>query len=158
MMFLPIRTDTMVIALEAYQVEQRLWTYTKPVVGDLMPITGEEDFLFNGWVKEGKFRISKKVKHPENYLPLIIGSIEGTSRDSLVFIKYVLFPSSRMFLVFWSVVALLLALFFIHIHDQFLYGLVALAGGIGNYLITMVNFNRQVEESRKVFTALFNKK
>ncbi len=155
--FLPIQTDTMVIALQAKQVEQILWNYTKPVSGSLMPITEESEFLFNGWVKDGRFRISRKIKQPENYLPIMVGSIESTTRDSLVFIKYLLFPSSRMFLLFWSVLSLLIAIFFISIHNENLYGLAALVAGGGNYLITIVNFNKQVKESRTIFSSLFNK-
>lgn len=121
------------------------------------PETVEENFLFNGWVKETRFRISRKVRHPENFLPIIIGDIEGTSTGSILFIRYRLFFSSALFLIFWSAISLLLCLFFLLVHKQYIYAFIALSLGILNYVIATKNFHLQIRSSRRTLDKALSK-
>lgn len=157
MIGLPLKKEILVLSLSAEDVEQLLWFNTLPITeGMLMPAREEEDFLFNGWVKDRKFKLSRKVKSPENFLPIIKGNIEETSLGSLVFVQYSLFFGSNFFLIFWSVVTLFLTVFFIAFYNMMLYGLIAFGVGVSNYAIAVANFNIQVRKSSKLLHNVLN--
>lgn len=157
MVGLPLKDETIVLTLTAEEVEEVLWFHTYPVKeGALMPEKPEIEFLFNGWVRNNKFKLSRKVRSPENFLPIIHGRIEETSLGSLVFVQYSLFFSSNFFLVFWSVVTLLLTIFFIVFHDMVLYGAIAFGVGVSNYIIALANFNIQVKKSSQLLLKVLN--
>lgn len=150
MIGLPLKRETIVLPFSGKEVEEKLWLYVLPVKGEMIPDVKDDFFLFNGWVKRGRFKISRKIKTPQNFLPLIYGEIEETSRGCLLFIRYSLFFSSNFFLIFWSIVTLFLTFFFIFFYDILLYALVAFFIGVGNYLIALANFNIQVKKSRAI--------
>lgn len=151
MTLFPLKSETLVLPYSAEEVEKKLWHAVFPVkAGETMPDKIDELFLFNGWVKNRKFKISRRINSPENFLPLMKGNIEETSLGSLLFVRFSLFFSSIFFLVFWSVVTLFLTFFFIYFYDVALYGAIAFFLGIGNYAVTVANFNIQVKKSREV--------
>lgn len=157
MVGLPLKDETIVLTLTAEEIEEVLWFHTYPVKeGALMPEKPEIEFLFNGWVRNNKFKLSRKVRSPENFLPIIHGRIEETSLGSLVFVQYSLFFSSNFFLVFWSVVTLFLTLFFIVFHNMILYGIIAFGVGVSNYVVALANFSIQVKKSSKVLHEVLN--
>ena len=151
MTLLPLKRETLVLPYSAEEVEKKLWLAVFPVKEDEpMPDKIDQLFLFNGWVKNRKFKISRRINSPENFLPLMKGTIEQTSLGSLLFVQFSLFFSSIFFLVFWSVVTLFLTFFFIYFYDIALYGAIAFLLGVGNYVVTMANFNIQVKKSREL--------
>src|SRR5690606_2187888 len=157
MLGLPLKNETIVLSLAPEEIEEVLWLHTYPVEeGALMPDKPEIDFLCNGWVRDNKFKLSRKIRTPENFLPIIHGSIEKTSMGSLVFVQYSLFFSSNFFLVFWSLVTLLLTIFFIVFHDMVLYGAIAFGVGVSNYIIALANFNIQVKKSSQLLLKVLN--
>lgn len=158
MRLLPLYEETLVLPFQLEETRRKIRLATRPLEKDVeYPETVEEQFLFNGWVKENRFRISRKVRHPENFLPIIIGEVEGTSAGSILFIRYRLFFSSALFLVFWSVLSLLFCLFFLLIREQYLYG--ALAGALGslNYVVATKNFHLQIRSSRQALDKALSK-
>jgi hypothetical protein len=52
------------------------------------------------------------ITHPDNFLPLIVGKIEATSKGSILFITYRMFPSTLFYLSFLCLMLLLASLFF----------------------------------------------
>lgn len=158
MVGLPLKNEIIVLSLDAEEVEEVLWLHTYPVeAGAIMPDKPEIDFLFNGWVKHQKFKLSRKVRSPENFLPIMKGRIEETSLGSLVFVQYSLFFSSNFFLIFWSVVTLLLAVFFVAFYNMVLYSIIAFGVGVSNYVIAVANFNIQVKKSSQLLHAILNR-
>lgn len=157
MRLLPLYQETLVLPFSKREAANRLRIATRPLEKGLeYAQTVEEKFLFNGWVKDDRFRMSRKVRHPENFLPLIVGEIEGTSTGSIIFVHYRLFFSAAMFLIFWSVITLLLCLFFLLIHQEYIYGLLAGALGIFNYVVATKNFHLQIRSSRKALNEALN--
>jgi hypothetical protein len=133
-----------------------LWQYINPVrEGDEMPDKDDEEFLFNGWIKKDVFRISRKVKQAEFFLPIISGEIEKTSLGSIVFTVYKLFPATIMLASFWSLMTLLLFLYFLIVEEALTHAAVALFFCIANYLILIFNFNIQVRKSREILRKVF---
>ncbi len=112
-----------------------------------MPDIPEQDFRFNGWVEEGRFRLSRKIRRANNFLPIMSGRIEATSMGSIVFIRYRLFFSTTVFLVFWSAITLLFALYFFVYEQIYINAAVSLLLGVANYVVTIMNFKKEVRIS-----------
>lgn len=149
MILLPVKRETIVLPFPADEVEKKLWLSIFPVkAGESMPDKRDELFLFNGWIKNRKFKISRRLRSPENFLPLMKGNIEETSLGSLLFIRYSLFFSSIFFLIFWSIVTLFLTFFFVYFYGIILYAAISFSLGIGNYVVAVANFNMQVKKSK----------
>ena len=141
----------------AREVYERIWKSVKPVKEGLLILEEpEHPFLFNGWVKKDKFSISLKVARPQNFLPVMNGNIEETSAGSIIFVKYRLFPTSTAFLLFWSVITLLMAVFFGYI-GRYVFAGISIALGISNYAVAVANFKIQVRRSSRVLRSLFYK-
>ncbi|MTI31854.1 hypothetical protein [Xanthovirga aplysinae] len=155
--FLPVWWETIVLPQQADEIKYRIWRVTKSVRPELKwPNVQEKSFLFNGWIEDKHFRISRILTYPNNYIPLIIGEIEETSTGCIVFLKYKLFFFTRFFLIFWTIVTLLLSLFFLLFIRNNLYAFLSILTGGFNYLIVIINFNIQIDKSRKVLHKLFS--
>ncbi len=159
MYYLPFSTETMVLPFGMNEVRNRLKAATLSVnkADDVeeQKINPDHTILFNGRIVDNKFTVSLKIKHPQNFLPLVKGNIEPTTFGSIVFLKYKLFFSTNLFLIFWSILSFLLTLFFLIAYHKHLYAFLCLLFGISNYLITMANFNKQVKKTHDVFHRLF---
>lgn len=157
MKILPRTRETLVLPFGGEEVEKRLWQTTYPVrEGEEIPDQQEAYFLFNGWVKNRKFRISRKLKYPEAFLPILKGLIEESSTGSIVLIKYRLFFGTAIFVVFWTIVTLLIGLYFLLVEQIYLYALISVAVGLGNYLITTVSFYTQVKKTSELINKLLS--
>ncbi|WP_053406422.1 hypothetical protein [Persicobacter sp. CCB-QB2] len=88
MPFFPVFKETLVLPLPLKEVKEKL---RKRLVAD-GDLPEEKKGKFNGKVFENTFRISLYINYPDNYLPLMVGELEATSKGTLVFITYRLFP------------------------------------------------------------------
>ena len=152
MNFLPIHKETLVSELPVRTIIQRLSNVTGPINQD-MP---SEGLVFQGVLEDDRFRVSEKIKQPNNYVPLIEGSVEPTSHGSLIFITYKLFFSSFLFLSFWSVICMGLSIFLALSVRNYIYAALALGLGILNYVITVLNFRKQVTISHALLMDTLN--
>ncbi|MGK7391527.1 MAG: hypothetical protein ACNS60_14325 [Candidatus Cyclobacteriaceae bacterium M2_1C_046] len=143
MILIPAKEETLVLPYSYEKVILRISLHLD-TQGD------QPEKTFNGWIKPTTFKIIQKVRRPDNYIPLIIGKIEPTSKGCILFIKYRLLYSTRMFLVFWSILLILLSLFFGLEHKVYLYASLALGIGILNYLIVYFNFKKKVKISHEL--------
>ena len=143
---LPSHDETLVLPLSAEQVFTKFSLVTR---NDLAAIQ-DRSILFSGWVKEDRFRISLKVNRPNNFLTLIKGRIESTSSGSLVFLDYQLFPTTKVFVTFWFLFALLFTAIVSFQFASTLYLLRGLAIAAGIYWITWANFRIQLKIAREI--------
>lgn len=143
----PVREETIVSPHSQDEVINRLKSLTTP------PVLSKKDqdpkAVFVGQIFEKSFRLSLKINAPENFLPIVYGIVDKTSMGSIVFLKFKLFFSSLMFLIFWSSICLLACIFLLLIAKEITYGFLALFIGLLNYAVTMFTFNRKVKESHK---------
>ena len=154
--FLPIKRETIVLPYDLDDVSYKLWMATKPVETEVeIPEVAETSFLFNGWIKDRKFRISRIIRYYNNFIPLISGIIEPTSTGSIIFLKYKLFPFTNFFLIFWTSLAAFMSLFFLLYTRNDLYAFLATLAGLFNYLVAIINFNIQIGKSRNLLRDLF---
>jgi hypothetical protein len=145
---LPLSRETIVSSYDAKKLSQRLWKATNPIKGETwMPDVREDELLFNGWVKSGRFRLSRKVNRANNFLPVINGRIESSSMGSIVFVRYSLFIWTLSFLIFWSVLTSLFALYFFVYEKIYINAIFSLLLGVANYVIAVLNFHKQVRIS-----------
>lgn len=158
MRLLPLHQETFVLPFDGQETFRRMKQVIRPLDKNAdYPEEVEARFLFNGWIEENRFRISRKIRYPENFLPLMVGRIETTSVGSILFIRYRLFSSAALFLVFWTVISLLLGLFLLILQQEYLYAAVAFGLGIGNYVIATKNFHLQIRSSRETLNEALNK-
>lgn len=154
MALLPNRTEMLILPDEAEVVCGKLLLATRLVENNQLS-EAKDHHLFNGWIgKDFKFKISRRTRHAEHYLPLISGSIEPTSVGCIVFIKYSLFYSTAFLFWCWMCLTLVGSLIFTVIFQEYLYGGVSALSGLLYYILLMVNFGMQVKKDRATLNQL----
>ena len=98
---------------------------------------------FNGTVGTNSFELSRIITQSNTFLPLIKGRIESTSTGSILFITCEMFYTTRVLLVLWSIIPLLIFILNLFLVNGYFYALLALFFGLFNYMITVANFHRQ---------------
>jgi hypothetical protein len=154
MKIIPRQTETVISPLQPSEINRRLDGLTASP--SLRSNRTEEDKLFQGRVHNRSFVLSRKISHPNNFIPLVNGRIESTSKGSIIFIKYSLFKSSLLFLSFAIGIAFIIGLLFILLDLPELYSITAFALGLANYLVTLLNFNRQVRMTHEALLEALN--
>lgn len=146
----PGAQETLVSSLTAAEVTRRLRAATLPsdqrtVVPSAAPLA-----TFNGQVTKESFRLSQKVTRPNNFLPFVTGVIEPTSQGCLLFVRYRLFTMTAAFLVFWWIVTLSFGFYLAHYEQLYHYAALSVGVGAVNYVVALLNFNKQVVISRRL--------
>lgn len=159
MLIWPYQTRTLVLSSPAHTAMKKLRetvnTVEKAKYNPKLVSFIRDEYNFNGWVEDNKFRISKRISHPDNFLPIIEGHIEATSSGSIVFLSFKMFFSALLMLMFWTIISLLLAIFFLFIYHEPIYASIALAVGLIQYTVALLNFNRQVAKSWRTLKEVF---
>lgn len=143
MIFIPSKNETLVLPFDHPTVLHKLMKNIDSV-GD------QRLMVFNGWIKTNTFKITQKIKRPDNFIPVVDGLIESSTKGSIIFLRYRLLFSTKMFLIFWSVLLLLLAIFFGVEKDSYYYAAIALLVGVVNYLIVYMNFKKKVKTTHEL--------
>lgn len=151
LVLLPFSRETIVSSHDAKKLSQSLWKVTNPSNRSAwMPDVHENTLLFNGWVKKGRFKLSRKVNRANNFLPMISGKIESSSMGSIVFVRYQLFVWTLSFLIFWSILTGLFALYFFIYERIYVNAFFSLLLGIANYVIALLSFHKEVKNSSQM--------
>lgn len=156
MQILPYHTETLVLPYTLDELKMKLENGVLPEEEVNNSTISFERFQFVGKLNSTFFRIFRRIREPNNYIPLITGRIEGTSTGSLLFLKFSLFKSTQFFLVFWSFISLCLGLFLLLSKHLYFYSALSFFFGIGNYIITQANFNRYLNLHKKEFYEIIN--
>lgn len=152
-MILPIVRETVVSAHSADKIKENLRKVILP--GKRIGLA-REGYLFTGSIKENAFDITRIISRPENFMPQVQGKIETTSSGCIIFLKYTLQFSSRMFVVFWSLSTLFFALFLWFLQLDVFLGLGAMVAMILNLAITHINFRRKLKTTRQTLYYVIN--
>jgi hypothetical protein len=143
---LPAYHETIVLPGAAMATFTRLSAATS---GKAFRQSNEKDLFFIGWVKETRFRISLRVQRANHFLPLVIGVIEPTSNGSILFIDYVLFPTTRVLLTLWTILLILGSAVGAYQSKNILF----ILGGLGIivliYAIAWSNFSLHLKSTRE---------
>ena len=147
MNLLPYFRETLILAGDCAETFECIQNNTR-FKGDGLE---EGSRLFRGIMDDTGFRISLDIREHVNFIPLISGRLENTSSGCLLFLNYQMLWGSLVMVGFWSIMAILFTLFFLFVHNEPLYGWIALILGLGNYILTLLSFNRMVKRSRAHF-------
>lgn len=112
-MIFPAITETLVLPLDASEVEQRI-------------SKGIEEKKFNGVVSRGSFSLSAHLIRPPQFSPVTRGRIENSSRGSMIFLKYELQPATKVLLVFVFLIFIVLAAVSVAMKAELYYTMIAL--------------------------------
>ncbi len=151
MKLLPVHNESFVLHEKGDEFLGRLRDVTRIVKKQTNAYEPQGHKLFNGLVLEESFSISLMIRQPNNFLPLIQGDLVTSDNSCLLSVKYRLFPSTRRFIVFWSILTVLLTLFFALPYQAYLYAAISFSLGLVNYILTLENFKIQVRKSSRVF-------
>lgn len=146
MTLLPSQTETISSKLSPAQIEKILSSIT--AAPTLRINTAEKNKVFQGKIGNLSFVISQRISHPNNFVPLVHGVIEPTRNGSIIFLKYMLFRSSVMFLIIALLISGIVGVCFLWINSAWAYGAIAFSLGFANYFVTLLNFKKQVRITR----------
>lgn len=160
MIWLLYFTETLVLPFEIKMVKSRLLEQVRFLETFKRPYSSTAaagiPYKFNGFFKENEFRIFKSLQAPQNFIPLVIGRIEPTSGGCILFITYTLFFSTRMFLIFWTLICIGFVLFFSLVHQNIFMAVVAFVLGLINYLIAVAGFKMHLKKTRRELHEIFS--
>jgi hypothetical protein len=148
MNLLPHKTETFVVACSQREFLSSLQKATSKNIRFQNADKNHEQ-LFVGWIQRNKFRISLKLNRPNNFVPLVIGQCEATSSGCIIFVKFTLFPFTRMHLIFWTMFVLIMGVILFFQYKSYLLLLAAtcIMGLI--HWIAWANFSLQLKHTRK---------
>jgi hypothetical protein len=135
---LPEVSETLVVALERDEVLRRL----SEVTANRLAEVGRTPKVLAGWVQDDRFQLIIRQRRLNSFMPMVEGKIDPTSSGCLIFFRYRLMPMTRMYLVLWTIIAVLSGVFLtIYYNNIFIglasLGIIALIHGIawGNFRI-----------------------
>lgn len=67
---------------------------------------GSQPGLLTGWVKDDRFQLIIRQRRINSFVPVAEGTIAPTSNGCVIFLRYRLMPFTRLYLLLWSVIAL----------------------------------------------------
>lgn len=143
---LPTYKETLVIPRPAEEVLQQLANSTSNQAF-LQP--HEPILLFNGWVREDRFRISVRARRANHFMPLAIGHLETSSTGCILLISYSLFPTIRLLLNLWTILIVLGGTMGLFYFKSFFVPLIATTLLVLIYYVTWSNFNIHLQPFRK---------
>ncbi|MGE0770707.1 MAG: hypothetical protein AB7K37_03265 [Cyclobacteriaceae bacterium] len=151
---LPSKVESYQITHTPKEVSDRLAYVTTDKL--LLQNQEVDHFLFTGWVKSDHFRISLKIKRPNSFLPIAKGLIESTSEGCIVLVRYELFPSTKMFLTFWCMFALLVGMYVTFQYKQWIYAASTFLLLVVILWVAWSNFQIQLTETRDALTKVLS--
>lgn len=146
-MFYPKQTEKIHSKLSQSEAAARIQLSIEP---GLLTDDDERKKWFDGRCEDDAFEMHLKLKRPNNYIPVISGIVEpDDDGGTIILVRYGLFPSSKKFLVFWTIITLLITLFFAIPYHAYLYAAISFSACLVNYIITYENFKIQVRKSSR---------
>lgn len=142
---LPSYRETLVLPRSAKDTGERLSASTS---SKAFPQPDEAELLFSGWVKPDRFRIALRMRRPNHFIPLVIGTIDSTSSGCLILLSYQLFPLTRFLIYAWTCFLLLGSGIGIVIFNNYPGALGMLAVVALIHFIARSNFNVQLRLTR----------
>lgn len=155
MKFYPYEQETRLVRHSQEQLQEVLKKYVQPIKKkpDAEKV---KDFLFNGlWYSE-TFSISLKLKTPNNFIPIIHGSCINSDEGTLIQLTYQMFPATKRLLMFWTVLTVLITLFFIVLYQAWMYGAISFGFCLVNFILSRENFKTQLNKSKRMLDKMLS--
>jgi hypothetical protein len=153
--FFPKETETRLVQYDKDHLIDRFEKYIKPIENKAER-TNSNDFLFNGvWNHEG-FSISLILRISNNFIPIIHGKYLNSNEGTLLQLTYEMFPATKKLLLFWTVITMLITIFFIGLYQAWLYGAISFGFCLVNYILSRENFKNQVRKSKRMIEKMLS--
>ena len=153
--FYPSEEETRLVLLRSDQLYDRFEKRVQSIK-DKSSSSNLKDFLFNGiWNDEG-FSISLKLKLSNNFIPIIHGNFLESDEGILIRLNYEMFPATKKLLAFWTVLTILITLFFIGLYQAWMYGAISFGFCIVNYILSRENFKVQLRKSKRTLDKMLS--
>ena len=111
---------------------------------------------FVGIVKPFFFCLSKKVSHPQSFLPRVTGRLKKKKNKTLIVLRYQLFPLTLfLLLTFLALCLCVIMLMYVRHRHPLIIILPALAGAFA-YLVAKANFLMHCKDFKKVLLEELN--
>ena len=143
---LPSYRETLVLSNSREQVHMKILGSTSQEPGGS---SRESQLLFSGSVHADGFGIFLRSRRPGHFLPFLSGRIEPTRTGCILFLRYTLFPITRVLILLWSFLIFagtLIAGFITGLYPTFLFGTLLL---IVIHMITWSNFYLHLKPIRE---------
>lgn len=115
-----------------------------------------ERYRFTGKIEKNKFRLSRVVIEPNNFLSIAEGTIEATSKGCFVQIKYKTFKFTRILIWFWGILGFCLTLYFSLYKINVLYAVLIGIFTLAHTAVCILSIQRQKKILEDIFDELFN--
>lgn len=151
MLWWPYVAETTILTRAKVSVLNDIHLSIKPSEKDEYLIDGvaPSKQVFKGWVKEDSFLLSLLLGYHQQFLPIIHGRIEESSRGSIVFIQYKLISSTQFFFFIGLGMCLFSAFAFVLLDSNWSYAAFALSIIGVYYVLMMINFQRFYKQSQE---------
>jgi hypothetical protein len=146
---LPNYQETLVLPLAIEEISIRI---KEALLHD--PTNGKVA-TFTGWIENDRFRISIHQRRPSNYIPVVSGKMESTSRGTIVFATYRLLPNVRMFLLLWTLLLVIGSIAIGYQYHNSSYSLAGFAFLAFIHWIVRANFKLQIKPTQEKLLTLF---
>lgn len=100
---------------------------------------------FIGKINTHSFCISRVLKLSNSFIPKIKGDFEGDKLE----VTYTLFPTTKYFFIFWSVLLIIGSIISFFSNNENIYSLLFLVAFLINYMVMLINFKKEVLISKK---------
>ncbi|NJM24702.1 MAG: hypothetical protein HC859_03500 [Bacteroidia bacterium] len=152
---LPSARQTLVVALPWEETLSRLAGATRPSARSVKE-TDNPEAPFTGWVKANEFSVSISLQRPNSFVPLLTGKIERTTAGCIVFMRYRLFPTTQVYLVFWTVFSISIGTGIGHFTQHYSYLLFGLGSALLILWVSWANFKIQQRKTSEALTRLLS--
>ena len=153
--FYPSEEETRLVLLSSDQLHERFEKHVQRIK-ERSSSSDLKDFLFNGiWNDEG-FSISLKLKISNNFIPIIHGDYLESDDGILIRLTYEMFPATKKLLAFWTVLTILITLFFTGLYQAWMYGAISFGFCIVNYILSRENFKIQMGKSKRMLDKMLS--
>lgn len=110
----------------------------------------------SGWINDDRFELTIRMRRHNFFMPLVTGRIDPTSKGSLLFLTYTLFPATRFFLLFWTVVLPLIGVIVSYQSKNYWYLGGFIFAVIFIYLVAWSNFRLHLKTTRQMLHHILN--
>lgn len=145
----PLESETLVVSLNSEEIVQRLSEGINTT-----RIDRGSPASFNGWVEDGRFELTVRLRRQQIFFPMVRGRIEKTSKGSLIFLTYKLFPGTRLLISFWTVVLPVVAIYLTAQYNNYLIGIICILFVAVVHIVARANFRLHLAGTRSILHRL----
>lgn len=156
MPWLPHARRTLVIPWALDEAKHMLSCFTRDVddFNYADHLTDRTVYKFNGQIYDHTFKLSKWVRHPQNFMPIAKGRMDESEEGIIVTIDYEMFPASKILLAVSFLMSAVLTLLFCF-QERWIYaGVTAALFGLG-YFVVKRNFTIHTADCHKLFLTVW---